>query len=237
MEVEEQLLRKLKECVSKEDYPHISSDIELRDIPFLENESGFSYGASRFYKFVREDLDVRFYDYDFDKFKTLQELGELIIKKQRRKKKLNDPNKKHIIYSATYLDGREYIGRTSVGIERRKWQHINDAKTGKGGFFQCALRELGKQNFKWEIEAEGNREEIERHEMKLIAERRPAFNSQYIDYEMHDEYKKKEEANRLYRQKQQEYFDKNGKWPELGYMNADFKLFVEAQQEIFEKLT
>ena len=140
--------------------------------------------------------------------------------------------KKHICYSATYKDGKEYIGKTSIGLDRRKWRHIYDARKGRGGLFQHALRVLGEQNFEWKIEAEGNKEEIERLEMKLIAERRPAFNTQYIDYDMLDEFRKEEEVIELFEKEKKDYFGKNGKWPDIGYMSADWKLYFEARKEV-----
>lgn len=232
MDVTEQLLVKLKECVSENDYPNLSVNTGLDNIPFLKNESGYLYGADKFYKFAFGEFDVRFYRRDIGKFVTIGELGDLIVRKQRRKKILNDPNKKHIVYSAAHKDGREYIGKTSVGLDRRKWQHINDAKKGKGGLFQYALKELGEQNFEWKIEAEGNKKEIERREMELIAKRRPFFNRQYIDFDALDYYKKQDAASKLFQKKQQEYFDKHGEWPSFG-SSIDIQLSIEADNEIF----
>ena len=229
-EIQDRLMEKIKECVSEEEFSRISLNTKLKGINFRTDYPNSSWsGGIVFCEFVREGFDVRFYEYDMEKFETIGELSELIDSKQRRRKKRNDPNKTHIFYSATCKDGREYIGRTSVGLERKKWQHVNDAKMGGGGLFQHALKTLGEQSFEWKIEAEGNKREIERLEMKLIAERRPAFNSQYIDYEFHDQYEKEEEVNILFEKKKQEYFDRNGKWPDVG---ADWNLYIEARKEV-----
>ena len=232
-EIQGQLMEKMKECVAEEEYLRISSSTNLIDIDFRNDYPNSLWaGDLVFFEFVRENFDVRFYKYDAGKFQTIGELAELIHKKQCRKRSRNDPNKKHICYSATFKDGREYIGKTSVGLDRRKWQHANDAKKGKGGLFQNALKLLGEQNFEWKIEAEGNKAEIERREMELIAERNPAFNSQYIDFDMLEEFEKEKEVIKLFEKKKQDYFDKNGTWPDVGYMSADWKLYFEARKEV-----
>ena len=194
-EIQEILMEMLKDFVDEKDKAKLSIDTNLVDIPFLKNKWS-DYGASNFFRSVPEKFDVNFYPYDREKIKTLKDLIELIERKQKRRKKLNDPLKKYICYSATHKDGFQYIGVTCVGLDRRKYEHVNDAKKGKGGLFQCALRILGEDNFEWKIEGEGSKKEMERLEMDLIQVRNANLNSQFIDWKSHDEMREVEERDR-----------------------------------------
>ena len=212
----------LKNCVTKKDFHKLSINMDFSAIPFLKNDWGGFYGASRFFRQLQEEFDVSFYSYDIGKFKTLDELLKLIQHKQERKKKLNDPSKKYICYSATYeKKGLQYIGITCKGLEERKKHHIRNAKKGKGSLFQLALRELGEENFEWKIEARGNKKEMQRYEMKLIIEKMPRLNSQYVDWELHDEMKIETEINNQY----EKYLKENN-------LEDDFYLYREFRAEI-----
>jgi group I intron endonuclease len=55
-----------------------------------------------------------------------------------------------VIYKATCVDGRVYIGMTSKTLKWRKWQH--ESKSGKyATHFSRAIAKYGKGAFEWEI--------------------------------------------------------------------------------------
>lgn len=226
-EVQEKLMELLKDSVDEKDIVNLSIDMNLDDIPFLKNEWS-EYGASRFFRSIPEKFDVNFYRYDAGKIKTLRDLGELIERKQKRRKKLNDPRKKYICYSAKHKNGLEYIGITCVGLDRRKYEHINDAKKGKGGLFQQALKVLGADNFEWKIEGDGGKKEMERLEMDLIQERNANLNSQFIDWESHDEWRKFQEWSRetdIQEKRLREHYIKEGLSENEAYFQARYEVY------------
>ena len=102
--------------------------------------------------------------------------------------------KKYICYSATHSPtGKQYIGMTSGGLERRKSQHLAQAKRGEGSVFQFALVALGPNQFEWRVEGEGARDDMRRLESRLIQERNTMWptglNRHWVDYETHDYWK------------------------------------------------
>ena len=226
-EVQEKLMELLKDSVDEKDIVNLSIDTNLDDIPFLKNEWS-DYGASRFFRSVPEKFDVNFYRYDAGKIKTLRDLGELIERKQKRRKKLNDPRKKYICYSAKHKDGLEYIGITCVGLDRRKYEHINDAKKGKGGLFQQALCILGADNFDWKIEGAGSKKEMERLEMKLIQKRHAKLNSQFVDWAWHDEMREVEERDRKMDEQERQLRDR---YIKEGL--SEFEAYLKAREEVY----
>lgn len=59
-----------------------------------------------------------------------------------------------IIYRAhCTVSGKDYIGQTVVGLEKRKSRHLNDAKKASKYHFHNALRKYGEERFVWSIEA------------------------------------------------------------------------------------
>ena len=219
--VQNKLIEMLKEFVDEK--ANLSLDMNLDDIPFLNSPLEFS-------KSLQKRFDVNFYKYDFDKDKiqTLKDIGELIERKQKRRKKLNDPRKKYICYSAKHKDGLEYIGITCVGLDRRKYEHINDAKKGKGGLFQQALCILGADNFDWKIEGAGSKKEMERLEMSLIQKRHAKLNSQFVDWAWHDEMREVEERDRKMDEQERQLRDR---YIKEGL--SEFEAYLKAREEVY----
>lgn len=59
-----------------------------------------------------------------------------------------------VVYKATNkLNNHIYIGQTVNRFDKRKIQHLSDAKNNRypNFYFHRALRKYGKENFKWEI--------------------------------------------------------------------------------------
>lgn len=57
-----------------------------------------------------------------------------------------------IIYCATnLLNSKKYVGQTVQVMEKRKRQHLGDAKKGFKNPFYNAIRKYGEENFTWEI--------------------------------------------------------------------------------------
>lgn len=57
-----------------------------------------------------------------------------------------------IIYKAeNKINNKMYIGQTKYTLERRKSEHLNEAKSGKGSKFHSAIRKYGEENFVWSI--------------------------------------------------------------------------------------
>ena len=70
---------------------------------------------------------------------------------------------KGIIYIATNLfNGKSYVGQTRVTLEKRKSQHLRDAKSDDSNHFHIALAQYGLSGFDWSIldEFEGTKEEV-----------------------------------------------------------------------------
>ena len=69
---------------------------------------------------------------------------------------MDKTNKKFVVYVATNIaNGYRYVGFTSVGLERRKKQHLRRAKSGEMACpkFHNAIRKYGKNSFTWSIVA------------------------------------------------------------------------------------
>lgn len=58
-----------------------------------------------------------------------------------------------IIYKATNIvSGKIYIGKTTCGLNKRKIDHLSDARRQRHNIiFYRAIRKYGEENFKWEI--------------------------------------------------------------------------------------
>ena len=70
---------------------------------------------------------------------------------------------KGIIYKATNLfNGLSYIGQTRVSLERRKSQHLRDAKSDSSNYFHIALLQYGIDAFSWDVidEFSGTKEDV-----------------------------------------------------------------------------
>ncbi|MCY3628162.1 MAG: hypothetical protein F4073_10775 [Rhodobacteraceae bacterium] len=78
---------------------------------------------------------------------------------------------KHICYTATHKTaGLIYVGITSQKLSKRKSDHGSQAKAGKKGLFQDALRKYGVNAFEWRTVAEGSKPVMELLERILIYE-------------------------------------------------------------------
>ena len=96
-----------------------------------------------------------------------------------------------ICYSSTHVPSRkQYIGVTCNGLERRKSQHLAQAKRGEGSIFQLALLSFDADQFEWKVEGEGSKDEMHRLESRLISERGTIWpsglNRHWVDYEARD---------------------------------------------------
>jgi group I intron endonuclease len=68
-----------------------------------------------------------------------------------QKKNDHDELKKRIIYKVTHKEtGKVYIGTTESDLKKRKKDHIQKAKSGKGYRFQEAIATYGPDAFEWE---------------------------------------------------------------------------------------
>ena len=58
-----------------------------------------------------------------------------------------------LIYKVTNkINGKVYVGQTSLGLKRRKSQHIIDVKNNKSNcYFHNSIRKYGEENFTWMI--------------------------------------------------------------------------------------
>jgi group I intron endonuclease len=61
-------------------------------------------------------------------------------------------NKFMLIYKATNtINQKSYVGKTENTFDKRKSDHLTDAKRDKGFAFHSAIRKYGEENFVWEI--------------------------------------------------------------------------------------
>ena len=57
-----------------------------------------------------------------------------------------------LIYKATNtINQKSYVGKTENTFDKRKSDHLTDAKRDKGFAFHSAIRKYGEENFVWEI--------------------------------------------------------------------------------------
>jgi group I intron endonuclease len=76
-----------------------------------------------------------------------------------------------IIYKVeNKINGKVYIGKTVLNIEKRKIKHLNDAKNRNTNMrFHIALRKYGADNFEWTVIREANsKEELNQLEKEYI---------------------------------------------------------------------
>ena len=77
-----------------------------------------------------------------------------------------------IIYKATNkINGKCYIGQTTINIEKRKYKHEWDSKNSQdNNYFHNALNKYDKNNFEWEIlekcNSKNELDEMEYHYIK-----------------------------------------------------------------------
>lgn len=82
------------------------------------------------------------------------------------------------IYCATnQLNGKKYIGMTGKSIDERIKEHLYEARTNTGKYFQRSLQKYGFDNFSWEIleetEVRDIAFEIEKRFIKDLDTKRP----------------------------------------------------------------
>ncbi len=66
-----------------------------------------------------------------------------------------------IVYLATNrLNGKRYVGFTTLTLERRRQKHLTDARNGRNSAFQAAIRKHGAEAFDWCVLAEGAPEDM-----------------------------------------------------------------------------
>ncbi len=59
-----------------------------------------------------------------------------------------------IIYSATFPNGKTYIGKTTKCLKDRKYHHMWQATKIRHNYpFYKAIRKYGVENINWEVEA------------------------------------------------------------------------------------
>lgn len=85
-----------------------------------------------------------------------------------------------LVYQATNrINGKRYIGVTTLGAAKRRWQHENDARRKAGGApkFHNAIRRYGPEAFDWTVLAEfETAEQALAAEADFIARLRPEYN-------------------------------------------------------------
>jgi group I intron endonuclease len=78
-----------------------------------------------------------------------------------------------VVYCATNkINGKKYIGFTSISLKHRKGQHLAAAQTENGAsFFHYAIRKYGAHNFEWEeVFTSDDVRELKAMEKSLISE-------------------------------------------------------------------
>ena len=78
----------------------------------------------------------------------------------------------NIVYVVTnQVNGKQYVGMTTVGLEARKKKHLYDLKKGSHFYFHRAIKKYGVDAFTWEVAYVGETaEELFEKEIELIAE-------------------------------------------------------------------
>lgn len=88
-----------------------------------------------------------------------------------------------IVYQATNrLNGHRYIGFTTQGLEKRRGQHLKDAKSKNKVFrFHRALNKYGPENFVFEVmvDFQGDEDLAKVYEIEAIAAYKPEYNLSY----------------------------------------------------------
>jgi len=76
---------------------------------------------------------------------------------------------KAIIYKAVNIkNGKTYIGKTTVGLNRRIYEHHNSSNANSKSAFHSALRKYGHDSFEWSIIDETNDENLNELEIFYI---------------------------------------------------------------------
>ncbi len=101
-----------------------------------------------------------------------------------------------IVYRARNLvNGHHYIGYTAQGLDARRYQHLWDARKGKGRYFHKAIAKYGAENFVFEVmyDFEGDKDLAKLYEVEAIAKYRPEYNLSYggEDARLHESSRKK----------------------------------------------
>jgi group I intron endonuclease len=78
-----------------------------------------------------------------------------------------------MIYKITNLiDGKTYIGMTSLSVEKRFERHCRNAKSGSDTYLYRAMRKHGIDNFKSEYLCEG----MDKEEIEMISKHKSEYN-------------------------------------------------------------
>lgn len=88
-------------------------------------------------------------------------------------------DKKFVVYvAANIANGHRYVGFTSIGLEKRRKQHIARSKKDKAcPKFHNALLKYGEDSFNWRVVATFNTaSEAFAEEIRLISELNPEYN-------------------------------------------------------------
>lgn len=89
---------------------------------------------------------------------------------------------KAIVYQATnVVNGCRYIGFTTQGLLKRRYQHLWDARKNSGYHFHNAIRKYGEENFIFEVlgDFDGDEDLAKMYECEAIAKYRPEYNLTY----------------------------------------------------------
>ena len=87
-----------------------------------------------------------------------------------------------IVYQAKNLvNGCRYIGFTTQGLEKRKYQHLWAARKSSAYYFHNAIRKYGAENFVFEVlgDFDGDADLAKLYEFEAIAKYRPEYNLTY----------------------------------------------------------
>lgn len=86
-------------------------------------------------------------------------------------------NKPMIIYFVTLNDEIVYIGQSKHTLVKRRWQHENLAKRGKGYIIGASIRKHGADKFVWNVHSiYFNQVDLDAAEKHLIAKYDPKYN-------------------------------------------------------------
>lgn len=82
-----------------------------------------------------------------------------------------------IVYLVELNEEIVYIGQTKLSLEKRRWQHENNAKRGKGFIIGAGLRKHGPAKFVWKVHSiHFNQIDLDAAEKHYIAKYKPKYN-------------------------------------------------------------
>lgn len=94
---------------------------------------------------------------------------------------ITTPNHAIVYQAKNLVNGYRYIGFTTQGLEKRKYQHLWAARKSSTYYFHNAIRKHGAENFVFEVlgDFDGDADLAKLYEFEAIAKYRPEYNLTY----------------------------------------------------------